>query len=282
MKQTTYSVRPESPATLTAYLQDDTGRLKQGSPARPALLVCPGGGYVNLSEREAEPVVFPFLAAGCNVFVLTYSTRENARQYHPFLDLFAAIRLLRERKDEFSIHPEQIFTLGFSAGGHLAAAGGVFWNHPVVLRKLAQDPKTASERLRPNGLILCYPVITAGPFAHRDSITQLCEPGQDSPEQRQAFSLEHFVSDATPPAFLWHTANDPVVPVQNSLLFAQALSAHRIPFELHIYPDGPHGLSLANRETSIKNPAMEKEDAADWVRLAGRFIRRVCNGELKR
>ena len=277
MKHEIFTIRQGSAATLTTYIHEDAGCLGKTIPSRPALLICPGGGYACCSEREAEPIALPFFTAGCNVFILDYSVREDARDFKPFLDLFCSIRWIRAHRDEYHINPAQMFTLGFSAGGHLAAAGGVFWKHPRILSAFGvkEEDLPPEPDWKPNGMILCYPVITAGPAADRESIARLCDPDKQTPEEMKKFSLELFVDETTPPAFLWHTANDRDVPVQNSLLFADALARHKVPFELHIYPQGPHGMSLANEETAAGVPAYLDADVAEWPRLAARFIQRL-------
>ena len=148
-----------------------------------------------------------------------------------------------------------VFICGFSAGGHLAASLGVHWDDQAVF-----DPEEWGESHRPDGLILCYPVITAGPKAHQESIRRLAGEGDWT-----YFGLEQYVSRNTPPAFLWHTAEDGTVPVENSLLFAGRLSENKVPFELLVYPYGVHGLSLATPE--VAEPDKDRwadEHVAGW------------------
>lgn len=208
----------------------------EGERQRPGVVICPGGGYGFLSPREDDAAALQFAAAGFHVFVLYYTVKpEDYRR--PLLELAEAFRMVRSRAKEWNLIEDQISVCGFSAGGHLAASLGVHWH------KL--DKPSASE---PNALILSYPVITSGEFAHAGSITNLLGP-EPSDERLFEMSLDKQVSSHTPPTFLWHTVADPVVPVENSLLFANALQENGCPFELHIYPNGPHGLSLAITET---------------------------------
>ncbi|MBR6760499.1 MAG: alpha/beta hydrolase [Oscillospiraceae bacterium] len=211
---------------------------------RPAVIICPGGGYDYCSEREAIPVAMRFAGFGVQAFVLRYSTYRK-----PFplalTELAAAVSYVRTHAEEYEVDPQRIAVCGFSAGGHLAASLAVHWNH-AFLHKIMGDPAF----YRPNAQILCYPVITAGEYTHRGSIVNLVGE-QPSAEALAMVALEQQVSMDTPPAFLWHTSNDDCVSVRNSLDYLQALAAHAIPFESHIYPLGCHGLSLSDETTAM-------------------------------
>ncbi len=252
--------------TMTAYLHADSPELSV--KPRPAVIVFPGGGLSFLSEREAEPVALSFLARGCNAFVLRYSIGEFGHFPLPLLDASMAVAHLRRRADEYHIDKRRIFVAGFSAGGYIAAMLGVRWFEDFIRDEI--DIEYGENR--PDGMILAYPVITAGEFAHRGTIKISLGALADD-DELYAHSLENLVSDKTPPAFLWHTASDGAVPVENSLMFASALSAHDIMFELHVYPKGPHGLSLATRETSCGNAGLEDARVAEWIELAAEWIR---------
>ena len=142
--------------------------------------------------------------------------------------------------------------MGFSAGGHLAASLGVLWDHPSLGCPNGEN--------RPNALILCYPVITSGEFAHRQSLENVS--GEEDPAKQTFWSLETHVSDRTPPAFLWHTYEDDAVPVENSLLFVSALRRAGVPCEFHLFEKGVHGLSLCNAEVATPMPP-----TAPWMGL---------------
>lgn len=252
--------------TLTTYIPDNTVELNAGRK-RTSVLICPGGGYHFTSDREAEPVALRLLTAGFNVFVLRYRVAP-ARHPKPLLDVSRAVWMIRENAEEWHVDPDRIAVCGFSAGGHLAASLGVFWN-AADIREAIGMPDGMN---RPNALILAYPVITSGEYAHRGSFQNLL--GEDaSEEQLKEMSLELQAGSQTPPAFLWHTFNDSVVPVENSLFFAQALRQHDVPFELHIFPDGPHGLSLCDEETGAKNTSMINPHAANWVPLCVEWLK---------
>lgn len=236
---------------------------------RKAIIVCPGGGYQMLSEREGEPIALQYFAAGLNVFILRYSICENAANYKPLIEACLAIRYLRKNCDEYFVDPDNVFITGFSAGGHLAASAGTLWHTPKVQAHLEGD---APEICKPTATVLCYPVITNNEcFRHKGSILML-NGNRDVKDEMDRFSLELHVDGNTSPAFLWHTAKDSVVPVQNSLLYASALAANKIPFELHIHPNGDHGLALCNKETCSNNEDFIIPYNEDWIKYAIKWI----------
>lgn len=256
-----------SKATLTTYISNDEPELQ--IPPRTALLICPGGGYHWLSDREAEPIAKTFFAAGMNCFVLRYSLNEEACFPQPLVEASLAMKHIRENAEKYNIDPQRVFVIGFSAGGHLAASLGTLWHKDYVYEK-APMPYGIN---KPTGTILSYPVINGGEYAHRGSFDWLCGAGKDDPETIEKYSIDKQVSEKTAPAFIWHTANDQLVPVQNSLFLAQALSAYKVPYELHIYPNGVHGMALANEETWKGDPALKNNYMAGWVRDAIHWIK---------
>jgi acetyl esterase/lipase len=253
---------------LATYILEGTSELN-ADKKRASVLICPGGGYAYTSDREAEPVAMRFLAAGFNAFILRYRTAPS-RHPKPLLDLSRAMWIIRENADKWNLDPEKIAVCGFSAGGHLAASLGVFWNELYISEAIGM-PEGIN---KPNGLILGYPVITSGKYAHRGSFSNLL--GRDATaEQKEGMSLELHVKNQVPPTFLWHTFHDLAVPVENSLLFAQALRQSGIPFELHIFPDGPHGLSLCDEETAVNNPDLINPHAANWMPLCIEWLKEL-------
>lgn len=224
----------------------ESGEMK--ARQKPALVICPGGGYGMVSAREAEPVAMPFYAAGYNVFVLTYSVGEQAKDFRPLCQLAATVAHIRKHADEWLIDPDKVAVCGFSAGGHLAASLGTLFNEPRFLNVFGRG-----ENIRPNAMILGYPVITADEYAHQGSIRNASgeEPGSEGYEW---FGLDKRVDEETPPAFLWHTSSDRAVPVENSIKMAAALSKSKVPFEMHIFPEGNHGMSVCSDEVGSLNP----------------------------
>jgi acetyl esterase/lipase len=220
------------------------------------MIVCPGGGYHWLAPHEGEPVARWLNGLGIAAFVLEY---RHAPQRHPapLHDTQRAIRLVRHHAAEWNVAPDRVGILGFSAGGHLATTAGTHHD--------AGDPHAADpvERLscRPDLLVLCYPVITFLPGGHSGSMANLL--GDDPPEElRRSLSAELHVTPETPPAFLWHTAEDASVPVQDSLLFASALHRAGVPFALHVFPRGRHGLGLAPDDLAV----------GQWTALCARWL----------
>jgi Esterase/lipase len=229
---------------------------------RPCILICPGGGYAFLSPREAEPPAFAFFSHGYNVFILYYSVQGDACDMRPLIEISESVMAIRKNGAEWGVLPDQIAVCGFSAGAHLAASLGTLWDSA----RLRERMDTQDGQNRPNAMILCYPVITGGDFAHRGSFDQLTG-GKNDPEEIDFYSLEKQVSGSMPPAFLWHTVEDKTVPVENTLLFAAALQKNGIPFECHIYPNGAHGMSLCNKEVNSSN-----SHCATWFPLCTEWL----------
>lgn len=257
-------------ATLEIYVPEHSDGISCMG-RKKAVLVCPGGGYEFVSGREAEPVALAFAAQGFNAFVLTYEVAPAVKHPQPLLDVSRAMCLIRENAEKWNTDPEKVAVCGFSAGGHLAASLGVFWKE-----KALQDALGIPEGLnKPNALILCYPVITSEMGkAHRGSFYSLL--GQNLSEEEYAkMSLEKYVSKDTPPAFIWHTCNDGTVPVDNSLLFAQSLRNSGVPFELHIFPEGVHGLSLCDERTATEEVHINRY-AGKWVGLCMDWLNQMA------
>ena len=261
MLHRTYEIPSFEDASLTAICEDVTDAIRQKQPPRRAVIVCPGGAYTGLAAHEGDPVAFRFLSAGFATFVLRYSLKERAADFRPLRELALAIRFVREHAEEFHVDPNYVFTLGFSAGGHLAGSAGVLWDIPEVQQHMQG---TAPEICRPTGMILCYPVISSDPtFGHLGSFKRLCGTDAPTPEEAARYSLEKHVKPTTSPAFLWHTFADRGVPVQNTLAMANALREAGVPFEMHIFPEGGHGLGLCDGAYRDPNP-----HNACWIDLA--------------
>ena len=245
-------------AQLIGYLRDRTVEMPAFN-TRPAILILPGGGYAWCSKREADPVAMQFLQAGYNVFTLYYTCRSDetvpALRWQPLTDAAGAILHIRRNAEQFGTDPAKIAICGFSAGGHLAASTAILWDAEPVQKALGIHGTEA----RPDAVVLGYPVITAGEYRHDGSIVNLC--GDDA-DLRTTMSLENQVRDGLPPFFVWHTVEDPSVPVQNSLMLAGALTAHKVPLELHLFAHDGHGTSTCTREVNTPN----KHNSA-WVAL---------------
>ena len=259
----------EAVGNLYTYFLDSSIEMRPNEK-RPVILMCPGGGYEMTSDREAEPMAMQFLAMGYHVAILRYSVCP-VRYPAALLQVAESVLYLKEHADEYHIDPEKIVVQGCSAGGHLAANYGIAWNRPFLTKLMGveNDP----ERLRVAGLLLCYPVITSGEKAHEESFRNLL--GEQYEEKKEELSLENQVTPDTPPTFLWHTATDETVPVENSLYFFQACLQQGVSAELHIYPVGGHGLSLANEETCRANGIGVQKECQSWIGLAQTWLEEI-------
>ncbi len=259
----------EAVGNLYTYFLDSSIEMRPNEK-RPVILMCPGGGYEMTSDREAEPMAMQFLAMGYHVAILRYSVCP-VRYPAALLQVAESVLYLKEHADEYHIDPEKIVVQGCSAGGHLAANYGIAWNSPFLtkLMGMENDP----ERLCVAGLLLCYPVITSGEKAHEESFRNLL--GEQYEEKKEELSLENQVTPDTPPMFLWHTATDETVPVENSLYFFQACLQQGVSAELHIYPVGGHGLSLANEETCRANGIGVQKECQSWIGLAQTWLKKI-------
>lgn len=251
----------DTEAEVTGYLHAPMREMDVQREKFPAVVICPGGAYLWIADRVADPVALPFFAQGYNVFILRFSVGEKARGMRPLRELAETLRALREHQ-EWQADPEHIALCGFSAGGHLAASLGTLWDSPE-LRELCGNQE---DLRRPNAMILGYPVITADEHAHVESIETVSGCKKGEPGYR-FFSLEQHVSPKTCPAFLWHTAADDLVPAENSLKFAMALQQMGVSYELHIFPHGGHGVSTCTQEVGHLD-----RHTGQWLELALRWL----------
>lgn len=241
-------------APVRGYLQEDYETLK-AHKVRPALVICPGGAYRWRSPREKDPPAFEFLSMGYQVFILEYSCGPQAGECRPLRELAETVRLLRQNHEQWHIDPEKIAVLGFSAGGHLAASLGAFWNDPGMALPFSS---------RPDALVLCYPVVSTGDFAHAESADWVS--GGD-PALREKLHLWDRVTADFPPTFLWHGGEDTSVPPENSLLLAVELKRHGVPFEYHLFGSGVHGISTCTQEVETPDPVCRT-----WVPLCKTWL----------
>ena len=232
---------------LDVYLPHTPPDLERENEKRPCILICPGGAYRRICPREGEPIALNFLPQGFHVFVLTYSTAPHCFPTQ-LRQVAAALELIRKNAESWGCDLSRMTLMGFSAGGHLAAHYSNCYDCPEV-RAVFPDS------LPVQACILGYPVITGEPaYGHENSFENLSGHTPVTQEDRERFSLERHVTEKTPPTFLWHTAADKLVPVENSLCFAAALSAAKVPFELHVFPQGGHGMSTCTTEVNTYHP----------------------------
>ena len=225
-----------------------------------AVVICPGGGYARLSDvKEGSDVARWLNSLGITAFVLKYRLGMKYHQPNQLLDAARALRYVRANAGRWDIDPGKIGILGFSAGGHLASTLGTHFDPG---KNNASDPIDRVSS-RPDLMVLIYPVITMGEFAHPGSKLNLLDanPPEDLVKQ---YSNELQVSSDTPPAFLVHTMTDATVPVENSFLFVQALRKAKVPVEFHLYEKGPHGFGLAPADPVLSSWTAR---CADWLAL---------------
>ncbi|MCD7955714.1 MAG: alpha/beta hydrolase [Lachnospiraceae bacterium] len=286
--------------TLTTYI---TGKKGEVPGRRPAILICPGGAYFSCSDQEAEPVALRFSAMGYQTFVLRYSTylegkggfpdlfgempvKESCLHPTPVREVGKAMLIIREYADEWMVDTDRIAVCGFSAGAHNAAMYSVYWHTPL----LTDYFQVSEDCLKPAALILGYTLSDYVYMEEREkspfdqaffgaSNLALLGSRENSEERLKEVSPCRLVSAKNPPTFLWATAQDQMVPVQHSLRMAHALADHRIPFEMHIFEEGPHGLSLADQSSALARSQIFP-DAAKWTALAEAWLKKRFSLEL--
>lgn len=282
--------------TLTTYILDNSAEMLRGK-SRPAILICPGGGYMNCSDREGEPVALKFASMGYHAFVLQYSTYSQGDMEFPDLskpmtpkaecqhptpvrEIGKAMLLIRESAEKWLVDADRIAVCGFSAGAHNAAMYAANW-HTGLISEYFGEPK---EKFRPAAAILGYTlsdyIYMRNQFEKmtpmdqaffKASVTAFLGTPDPSEELLDAVSPARHVTENMPPVYLWATAGDKLVPVQHSLMMAQALAEQNIPFEMHIFEEGPHGLALAT-QASAEAWSQTSPDAAKWTDLAGCWL----------
>jgi acetyl esterase/lipase len=241
--------------TLTGYFAD--AKIASGA----AMVICPGGSYGHLADHEGKDYGLWLSEHGVHGFVLKYRLGTHGYRHPRMLqDAARAVRLVRSRSAEWGIDPHRVGIMGSSAGGHLAAT---LLTHFDGGEPGAADP-VERESCRPDLGVLCYPVISMEGKTHADSRKNLLGDNP-SPELVNSLSNERHVTPQTPPCFIWHTYEDAGVPVENSLLFAEALRAAGVPFDLHIYQHGKHGMGLAGGHPWT-------QDCLYWLKSQG-FVR---------
>jgi acetyl esterase/lipase len=241
---------PDDAPLLTPYLPDAPG-------PTAAIVVCPGGGYQMRANHEGEPVAQWLASLGIAAIVVDYRVAPY-RHPIPLLDAQRAIRTVRSRAPDWNVDPDRVGILGFSAGGHLAATAATQWDRGDA----SASDLVARESCRPDIAILCYAVISFFHAQHMGSMANLLGEPAPTLDQRRALSADLNVTRETPPTFLWSTADDEAVDIENGLRFATQLRHHGVPFALHVFPHGPHGLGLAP----------EHPYASAWPELCASFL----------
>lgn len=232
---------------------------------RPAVIVVPGGGYGMVSRREAFPIASEFFAKGFQAFVLTYEVAPNAAYPEQLLELSAAVDYVKANAAEMNVNADEVFVVGFSAGGHLTANLAVEYQNVSEKAGVALDCK-------PTAVGLGYPVISSI-HGHAGSYENLLMgyTEEAKTELLKTLNLNEAVTKATPPAFIWTTAADSVVPGDNALRYALALANEGIEYELHVYPRGEHGASTGGLEINGEYPELAR--IKGWTEMCAKFFR---------
>lgn len=307
-----YPWEDRSDVCMTGYVLNASDQIQIGT-RRPAILICPGGAYLRISDQEAEAVAVRFAAFGYHAFVLAYSVGDACKMPTPLLEAAKSIAEIRKHADEWLLDPGSVAVCGFSAGGHLCATLSTRWKLAAELLNLPE------ELVRPDAAILGYPVtdltiplprlplarlsgeITdpAHPeqavlppfrrcvvqedgtqFIRLDRVMNCILTGSAAPTEAElrALSPINFVSTQTPPTYLWATCSDEMVPPENTVNYASALLAHGVPVEMHLFVQGPHGLSLADH-TSAGAPAYVNPACQQWVPMALTWLAHIWKME---
>ncbi len=291
-------------ANLTAYVLDDSPEMLAGK-TRPAIIICPGGAYFNCSDREAEPIALRFASMGYHAFVLRYSTYTEGKSVIPDLskplqvkpernypvqmqEIGMAMQIVKQHAAKWLVDTSRIAICGFSAGAHNCAMYATNWHKPIITDYLGCN----AEDIRPAAVILGYTLsdyVYMKEASTEDFMAKVFFDGSNtafmgtanaSDELLRAVSPARNVSEHTPPTFLWATAADNLVPVQHTIRMAHALADHKVPFELHIFECGGHGLSLATQATASAKTQVNA-DAAKWVSMVDQWLLKRFSLELK-
>ncbi len=283
--------------TLTTYVLDDSTEMLRGK-RRPAVLVCPGGAYLSCSDREGEPIALRFNAMGYHAFVLRYSVFSEGKGWGavgenptskpwlahpaPMRDIARAMLEIRKNAAAWLVDMDKVALCGFSAGAHNCAMYSVYWDKPVMREPFGVD----GSALRPAATILAYTlsdyVFMKEEYEKMDTagkglfdIANLAFLGTKEPDDAtlNAVSPARRVDAHTPPMFLWSTFRDGLVPIRHTTLMADALASAHIPFEVHIFEGGDHGLALADQSTAVDKTQIDP-DAAKWASLAEAWLKK--------
>lgn len=233
--------------SVDMFLPFNMDEMDRENKKRPCMLIFSGGGYRGLSQREGEPMATNMLNEGFNVFVVNYSVAPHTFPSQ-LCEVAATIELIYKNADKWNCDTKKILVMGSSAGGHLAAHYSTMYDCKEVREYFPESKPVA-------GAVLNYPVITSNhKYWHCGSFQNLLGRENLTEEETKYFSCELNVKKTTPPTFIWCTRTDNLVPAKNSLLYADALGEHNVPYELHIYPFGAHGLATSDVHTLWGDP----------------------------
>lgn len=275
-----------SSATLTTYVLQD-GEFDRKNTIRPAVVICPGGGYAHISQNEGEPVALAYARMGYHAFVLNYSVKIQNPFPTALRELAKAVSIIRERSGEWLVDKNDITVAGFSAGGNLALSLGVHYKNAIVTDEIG----LASEQIKPNQLILGYPAVTLEPRSLETPpfLIELMEKGlmpdfrgpdireilmgkeNLTEDEKKSLNLLQYVNEDTPRTFIWGTYEDSVILPTDLLGLAGKLFENKVPCELHMFEKGPHGMSLGDATVKSEEQANSLSLGA-WVDLSVKWL----------
>ncbi len=245
-------------------------RVNSNGKKRPSVIICPGGGYGATWPGEGQPVAFDYLSVGCNCFILHYSVKPHVFP-QAILEMACVVDYIFANAEKLCADIEKTAIMGFSAGGHAAASYCTLRNDPEVL-KYIPEPKPVQ------AAILCYPVITAEKPTHMGSFINLTGKAELSNEDVEHFSLEkHVDPQITPKTFIWAASDDGAVNPLNSLKYAAALGEKKIPYEMHIFPSGGHGITTCKLGTVGTSDSDVMKHNSIWCNLSVRWLKTIFN-----
>lgn len=257
----TIKLMADSSAELTTYILDD-GEYDRKNTIRPAVIICPGGGYTVVSKNEGEPVALAYARMGYHAFVLNYSVKIDNPFPTALRELAKAVSVVRDNAQEWLIDADNISVVGFSAGGNLALSLGIYYNTPM----LTTDISLKVEQVKPNNLILGYPAVSLEPRTTEtpQAIIKMMEQGlipdmrgpniqeillgkeNVTKEEIESLNLMNYIHEEVPRTFIWGTYEDSVIPPTDLVGLSSKLIEYKIPCELHMFEKGPHGMSLSD------------------------------------
>lgn len=235
---------------------------------RKTILILPGGGYQFVSQREAEPIALQYLKEDINAFVLSYTVKQEPSLHplNPIDEVFAAILYIRRNAEKYNVDVDHISVMGFSAGGHLAASAGLFYQDEIYSKLLNCN----IEELKINGLLLGYPVIS---LINNTHLTTCNIRTGENKELMEKLSIEKHITDKFPSTFIWSTFEDDNVSPLNSIMLVEQLIKNNVRVEFHLYPEGHHGLALANEITCSEYNPDKFISVHAWIEDSIRFIK---------
>lgn len=261
----------DSRVTLQTYIHDKYNSHFQ-IKKRPALIILPGGAYSFLSERESEPVAITFMKEGFNVFILNYSVGDYSKYPAPLEEVSKAIWEVRRNSEEWGINPDSIGLVGFSAGAVIAAMAGTQWNTVNLAERLG-IPLGMN---RPNAVVFGYGASLTSTIMDDPTVFKP-KLGKIATDRTPELDIVNYVGPHTPPFFIWHTRYDNHVPAINPLLLAEALQKYDLPYELHLFQAGQHGMSVSNNLSAFNEPGLRHPNVDMWVPLCTNWLYDIFN-----